>query len=384
MAEQIEPREERHYREQPPSINSQTRRDRVAEEATAPAQHLVAPSESFGAFGPLPGYPAEAAVDAQVRPPAIGADLSRMVTGKLSPPQQPVAAPYAAPLPTDPLHASGQPYNTPGIAAALPLSTDPLHTSGQPYNNTPGTPYNIQPARPAAVKRRKPIRFPLIRKAPALLQIFGILLYSLVLVICIMGCLLLLLRAYIDNGNVYFNVNGSTDGLSVVITCVLLLVLAPACSLFCGVFFGSWRGLLAALLALGGGLLMSHLTDPRIFNIDAGLQIYLLIASLPFTAFIVGLLYDRRQYAAWWKSMLTILLGLIVPVVGLLTFIYTQAAANADVAASLGHTTTQNFLAILTVGFACISLLAIPLLSLLYAGIEGIIHSLLARERRIR
>lgn len=373
MPEQIEPagsQENWSHGNQPLNAENQRKQDGFADQV--PTRPFVAASESFGSFGPTPNYAVETDATAQPLSPAPSPAAQPSEANPALPPQS-VAMPYS------------MPGTIPGAPAVYPQSvTMPYPPAGQQgpgypvnYPYAPGIPGYL-PA-PILRKQKQPVRFPLTRKAPALLQIFGMLLYGLVMIICIMGCTLTLLRAYVNNASVYLYSNGDRNDLSILITSVLILVLAPACSLFCGALFGSWRGLLVSAFSVSGGLLISHLTDARILNADTSMQTYLLYASLPLTALVVGLVYDNRVYAAWWKSMLTMFLGVALPVIASAALIYSQAAPDASLNAALIHTTAQSYLTTLAVIFAIASLILIPLLGLLYAGIEGILHAIVAR-----
>src|SRR5262249_50854964 len=153
------------------------------------------------------------------------------------------AAPYSAPPirgaapnnPGFPPPSAAAPYSAPPLRGAAPNNPGfppPSAAASYPYSARPGAsdvyaasyPYppaipGMTPYVPASVPRQqeKPIRFPLTRKAPALLQSFGMLLYGLMMIICIMGCTLTLLREYVNNASVYFHVNGSLNVLSVLI-----------------------------------------------------------------------------------------------------------------------------------------------------------------------
>ena len=335
MADQREPPENWRSMDQP--LNWQ-QAGQNAPGGSQPAQHFIAPAESFGPFGPLPDYPDPM--------PAHELPLT--------------------PLPPSPI--------SPVPSASL------IKSPGTGAWTYPA--YRTYPPLPAPGKAKKPLHFPLTRRAPVLLQSFGMLLYSLIMALGIMGCALTLLRAYVNNGNVYFNLDNSVNGLSVLITCILVLILVPACSIFCGVFFGSWRGLIVSLLSVGGGALISHLTDPRIINVNASPLYYLPFAALPFAALVTGLVYDRRKYAAWWKSMFTMFLGTAALVIWFFVCVY-FFDVNADDLSFLAadaHMTVQNYVAYLAFSFGCASLVIIPLLGLLFAAIEGLIHSILAER----
>lgn len=364
MTDQTEPQENRLFRDQPLNPDNQAGQALPVGQYPGQGQAFATPAESFGSFGPLPDYPPGTSYNGpQFSPPSF---IPTNVPPSAPTYAYPSAPPAASAYPSNPI--AGNPY-APGVSGVLPYP-----------------PYGMYPPFPAPVKIKKPLLFPLTRNASALLQIFGMLLYSLLLAISVMGCILGLFRAAITNTSVYINADGSINSLSILLTIALLLLLIPAGSLFSGVFFGSWRGLLVSLISLGGGVVLAHVTDPRFGNPDATLLTYLPFAAPAITALVVGFVYGRRKYAAWWKSMFTMFLGTAVLLIWFSTFAYLSAAnsSNLDIFASNARMTIQNYLAYMAIGFGCFSLLGILLLGLLYAGIEGIIHFMLARMGQAR
>ena len=301
------------------------------------------PAESFGSFGPpqstdVPGAPDPYGIAPAVLTPA--------------------------------------PPTAPAVSSNTPLAP------GYSYASMPGYP-PMPRVPPYAAYVKKPIYFPLTRNAPPLLQIFGMLLYSLVTALCIMGCVLTMLKIYLTNASLYLTPNGGVNGLSILLTIVLILFIVPACSAFSGALFGSWRGLLVSLFAVAGGVVVAHLTDDRFGNPDA-YQGYLALASLPISALITGLIYDRRKYAAWWKSMFTMLLGMAIPVFWLVTLIFISEATSLDLPTLAGsaHLGSRDFLVVTAISLGFLACIATPVLGLFVAGIEGIVHSIIARVRR--
>lgn len=321
------------------------------------------PAESFGSFGSpqstdIPGVPA--LPDPYVAAPVITAPGNSAM----------------------PLTSGNMPMPAPGNALASQVSNTPLPAPGYPY--MPGYPYPLVPgAASYAAFAKKPIYFPLTRNAPPLLQIFGMLLYSLVVALCIMVCVLTMLKISLTNASLYVYPNGSVNGLSILLTIVLILLIVPACSAFSGALFGSWRGLLVSLFAVAGGVVFAHLTDDRFGNPNA-YQGYLALASLPVSALITGLIYDRRKYAAWWKSMFTMLLGMAIPVFWLAALIFISEATSLDLStlAAKAHVGSRDFLVVTAISLGFLACIATPILGLFVAGIEGIVHSIIARMHR--
>lgn len=251
---------------------------------------------------------------------------------------------------------------------------------GYGYPSAPGYSYPPMPVQsaPAPASPKKPIYFPLTRGVSVLVQIFDMLVYSLLAAICVMLIPLYLLKSYENNFSVYANPDGSVNGLAILLTIVLALLIVPACSLLCGAFFGSWRGLLVSLLSIGGGLLLGHLSDDRLWNPTA-FQTYLGLAPLPIAALVVGLFYDRRKYAAWWKSMLTMLLGASIIAVWLYILLFVVVANNITLLNTTTTTmTSQQLLAGVGVVYGCLAIFLILLWTFLIAGIEGLVHNRIA------
>ena len=328
--------------------------------------------------GATPGYPT---------PPTPGYPVGA-TPGYPTPPTPgyPVGATPGYPTPPTPGYPVGATpgYPTPPMPGYPPTATGYPAGAMVGYPYAPGMPPYVAYSVPASVK--KPIYFPLTRRMPVLLQVFGMLLYSLIMALGIMGCVLTLLRASVTNANVYVNLDGSANGLSIVITIVLILLFLPFSSLLCGAFFGSWRGLIVSLLAVSGGLVLAHVTDSRFGNPNATVINYLTFAAPAAGALVTGLVYERRKYAAWWKSMFTMFLGTTVLVIWFFVFIYIADATSPNLAISVANTqmTLQNFLAYMAISFGCLSLLIIPLLGIYIAGIEGIIHSIIVKLRPTR
>ena len=233
MADQMEPQENPLYREQPVNAGQQ-------DEPTGPnpvqAQRFIAPAESFGAFGTQPDESANLPYNNQPSsPPSIPGYPAGTTPGYY--PAGATPGYPASPVPGYPTPG----YPTPSMPGYPPMATG--YSSGYPAGTMPV--YPIAPgmppytAYPAPVHVKKPIYFPLTRRMPVLLQVFGMLLYSLIMALSIMGCILILLRAAVMNTNVYVNLDGSTNGLSIFITIALILLVLPFSSLLSGAFFGS-------------------------------------------------------------------------------------------------------------------------------------------------
>ena len=349
MADQTQPHAQEYFTDQQSSVPYKPAEQSMPPISSygVPGQPFVAPAESFGSFGPLPGD--TASIPANISPAAY----------------VPLSSPDNINQPA-PVYPAQNNLYTPGTPEVLPYP-----------------PYGIYPPLPTSAKTKKPLLFPLTRQASVLLQVFGMLLYSLVVALAIMGCVLILLKIAMANVSLYVNADNTINWLSIVITVALVLLLLPAASVFSGAFFGSWRGLIVALLSLAGGLLLTHLSESRFGSLQALQSTWALLLAPAVTALVVGFVYERRKYAAWWKSMFTMFLGAAILLLWFLAFIYivNMRTGNFDVSAAAAHMTTDHFMAYMAIGFGCISLIVIPIMGLLFAGIEGIIHALLAGIR---
>lgn len=143
--------------------------------------------------------------------------------------------------------------------------------------------------------------FPLTRQTSVSQQIFGMLLYSLLLMLSIMGCLLYLSKND-PSGSLSFS------SLSLLIDFILAVVLAPASTLLCALFFGSWRGIIVSFISIYGGIQLTHLLNNQFWS-DTTLGSFSFLIPLLFVTFIVGLIYEFRKDASWWKGVLTMLVG---------------------------------------------------------------------------
>lgn len=148
-------------------------------------------------------------------------------------------------------------------------------------------------------------------------------------------------------------------------------------TLLCGTLFGAVRAFLItsiseiAALAPIGILFQSYTHVPASLPGDPLFLSFFLV--MPFTAGIVGFLYDRRLYASWGKSFLTLLLGSAIFIIWLVVI----SLAESPTVISSSQDPTGFYIAAV---FFCI--IISPLLALPVAGIEGGIHSLIARHKK--
>ena len=292
-------------------------------------------SESFGDFGPLPD------IKHQASPPA---------------PFQPAPV-----LP---------PPGPPGLNAPQ---------TGQPPQYYPYPP-GFGPVGPGPVympvsRPKAPLHFPLFRQAPVYIQTFEMVFYILVMALTIMGIVLSLYHNYQSGVSVLVNPDGTANGLAILLVILLVLLVIPACSLLAGALFGSWRGFIVSLFSFAGGLLISHLSNPAFWNTGA-IQGYLVLAPFPLAALVVGWVYEHRKYAAWWRSMFTLMLGAGIISLCLAIIVIVVDLNSPTIMEDLSTSTSpQAFMAGLWIAGGCIFLGLIPLLTFPIACIEGIIHA---------
>lgn len=309
---------------------------------SVPGTGLPAPSESFGAFDMPEG------------------------TGTV--------APYAAP-PTPEARYASSTYPPVAGAAPYPPMAGSVPYPAPGYAYAPGQPVPFVPFPPMPVpKLPAPIYFPLTRKAPVHMQIFGMLFYSLLMAISIMGILLYLASSYHPGLTIFVNPSGEINGLAILLVVVLVVLVAPACTLLSGALFGSWRGLLVSLASIGGGFFITHLSNNQ-FETVPKIEGVLTLLGLPIAALIVGLIYDARKYAAWWKSMFTMMLGASIISIWFFAFVFAMGV-NSDTFAA-GANSSSNpaaFMAGVWIVGGCFSFIGILGLTFPIAGIEGLIH----------
>lgn len=225
-----------------------------------------------------------------------------------------------------------------------------------------------------------PLYFPLIRQLSVRSQCWGILCYSLLMAFSIMILGLAILND--PNAGSFVTMDGSVNGQALLLATALIFLLIPSCSLLCGALFGSWRGMLASLLSIGGGILMTHLSNNQLWNTQP-IPSLLPLLGLPVAALVVGLIYERRIYAAWWKSMLTMILGAAIVSIWLIFFsiIFTLHSARfTEAAAASSH--PQAFTNGLWIGGTILAFLGIFALTFPVAGIEAFIHWRVATHKK--
>lgn len=235
----------------------------------------------------------------------------------------------------------------------------------------------LQPAQ--LPQPRKLLYFPVTRRAPLYLQIFGMLLYGMLIALSIMGSALYLIKSYIPGSDtgIYTNLDGSVNVIAIVLTVALVLVLMPAASLFCGVLFGSWRGLLVSAFAVFVGGYITHLSYTPFWSTLDPLS-FLIIGPFPLTALLTGLIYEQRKFAGWGKSFFTIMLGCTFLLVWFLVLgIVIDANLNA-LSTSTSSSGAPTTLGITWVLLGLLTLALIVLITIPVAIFEGIIHTIVA------
>lgn len=262
------------------------------------------------------------------------------------------------------------------IPSAEPIQL-PGYTSiqGQPSFPYPPISYPMPPIQ-AAPRQKKMLLFPLTRHASPGKQVISMAIYSMLMLALFAGGIfsLILLSANQEPNNAFAHADGTANGGLILVFILFIFLVIPATALLTGALFGAARAFLATSIVTGGtaGLLLVYLLTQHIpitLNSSNSPATAILIL-VPITSTLVGFIYDRRRYAAWWKSFLAMLLGSAFLVTVLFTFV-----------AILGRPADTSSLASFYVAIGCIWLVLVPLLALPIAGIEGIIHAILSARR---
>lgn len=156
------------------------------------------------------------------------------------------------------------------------------------------------------------------------------------------------------------------------------LLLALLATVLCGALLGKWRGALVSLLVTGLVLLVAYWFNPSAFGssssktgaIGSGWTSYLYYGVLPVCAFATGWIYERRRYASFGKSLLSMLAGNALLFVPLLII---ASLTGASTASSLPPLATD------LIAVACLAVLFVFPLALIATLLEAAMHKLVAR-----
>lgn len=224
---------------------------------------------------------------------------------------------------------------------------------------------------------KAPLYFPLTRQAPNQMQVLGMLLYGLLSALSIAAFSLFIINhPSVTN---FVQADGTMNSQAFLLAASAVCLLIPACSLLCGALFGSRRGILVSLLAVGGGLLITHILN----YLPWSNQSFLSLLGLPIAAFIVGLMYERRTSASWWKSLFTMMLGSAIisswlTLVMIISTLNSPSFTSALAASSQPHILTTE----LWIGGAVFSCLGILALTFPSVGLAGLIHRCIAARKK--
>jgi hypothetical protein len=268
-----------------------------------------------------------------------------------------------------------QPPFTPSQGTSQPGNYQFQEYAGTPY---PPAGYAYPVAAPYPVlpvqRAKKPLLFPVTRSVPPHKQTGLIAAYSALLLALCAGSVFFLGLSGEATGGFVASANHLLDALEICVFLLLLLFILPAAAWLSGALFGAWRGFLVALITIGGTLglwiayavLVQHLTITLNTANGPG-PIFAFLAI--FTAPLIGFFYNRRRYASWGKSFLCLLVGPAI----LVTITLAMTALLGSPQNSSSSTLAGFYVAI-----GCIWLLAIPLMTLPIAGIEGLLHAILS------
>jgi len=226
-------------------------------------------------------------------------------------------------------------------------------------------------------RQKKMLAFPFTRHASAGKQAISIAMYSALMLVLFAGSVFFLYVKSLATSSPFVNPNGTVDSSQILVFLFFIFLILPATTLLSGALFGAVRAFLVTCIVTGGtaSLWLVYLSTHHMFlsinNTNSPATVALIL--MPFTATLVGTIYDRRQHAAWWKSFLTLLLGSAFFVIAILvaTIIWGRPTSSS-----------QATLADFFIGIGCVGILLIPLMALPVAGIEGMLHTLIVAQRK--
>jgi MFS family permease len=279
-------------------------------------------------------------------------------------------------FPVPPTSGAGHPPR-PG-ASQQPVPAPYMPVALYPYPGKPATSFPAPPVQ-AAPRQKKPLHLPLTRHALHGKQFVCMVFYSVLMIVLFAGNILAIAQASANQkpDNIFIHPDGTANGLLILVFSVFVLLVIPAMSLLCGALFSAaWAFVLTCIVeGVSAGVCIMYLSTQHIpVTISINTPVGALFFLLPITAALVGLCYDRRRYASWGKSFLSMLLGSAFFVIVLLALV--------AILGNPGSTSTQSTLTSFYIGIGCFGLLAIPLLALPIAGVESIIHIVLTARRR--
>jgi hypothetical protein len=266
-----------------------------------------------------------------------------------------------------------------------PVQSQPasaLYSPSFPYSPPGyGSPTTYYPALPAQAvpRQKKMLSFPLTRYASPGKQVSSMAIYSLLMLALAAGSVfsIVLLSANQEPNNVFAHSDGTANGLLILVFILFILLVVPVITLLSGALFGAVRALLITCIVVGGtaGLwfVYAFVQHIPISVSSSNTPAATILVLSPVTAALVGFIYDRRRYAAWWKSFLSLLAGSAFFVGTLLLF---TAIFGSPPSAS------QASLVGFYVTLGCSWALLAPLIALPVAGIEGIMHAITARREK--
>lgn len=303
------------------------------EEATLP----LAPSESFGSFNLCGSSLASDPYAGQPNPPAPEAYPA-------------MSAPYA---PLSP-HEQGEPL--------------PEYAPDELYE--------------ADSQAHAPLYFPVLRKAPAYIQFCGMFTYSLFMAICLMVVSLPLISTQKQSLSPFVNADSGGPNIpNFLLAAVLFFLILPACSLLSGALFGSWRGLLVSISSVGGGIFITHLSNNQFWN-NPPVATYLPLLAFPTAALVVGLIYERRQSAAWWKSLCIMMLGAAIIAIWISALALVSSLNSPKFAAATASSNPSTVIVSMLIGGTIFSIIGTLALTFPISAIEGLLHWRIAAEKR--
>jgi len=152
------------------------------------------------------------------------------------------------------------------------------------------------------------------------------------------------------------------------ISLIVFLVIFPLITPLPGALFGKWRGALVSLLGAEIVILLLWVLQPASFHNTPVWLVLLVVALVCLPAWVVGLIYERRHYASFRQSFLSMLAG-----TGLIVIAVLIAVASSSTSFSL-----TNGVTIAALG--CTGVIIVIPMALSATIVERIIHRVIANR----
>jgi serine/threonine protein kinase len=305
-------------------------------------------------------------------PATIPAQPWRHQTRSITPPPPPETGARQMPAANYPFYAPSPPSS----GVSYPLYAPPV--SGGINNYTPANVLYSSPAQYAlpatpgmgaiqgalAKKPKRPLALPLTRAMDARKSWLWTLGYT--------ALLLLLSSLVIYFIITYYDISKAPTWANITDISLYFLLLIMSTTL-CGALLGKWRGALTSLVVVGLFFLLLYLFEPLYFRSSTTVGFFLVYLMLPLTALVTGWIYERRSYASFGQSLLSMLTGNAFLIVTILIFDYALEPARSN----------SSFPSALTIILGgCLLIFAVSLLALVSTVLEVLAHKIVTSQQK--